>query len=56
MLNQIKQVKPLVQTDVDVVILCGGKGTRLNEVVNDRPGKDWGHLHIFNWEFRGHHT
>lgn len=37
MLNQIKQVMPLKQTDVDVVILCGGKGTRLNEVVNDRP-------------------
>ena len=23
--------------DIDVVVLCGGKGTRLNEVVNDRP-------------------
>lgn len=37
MLNQIKQVRPLKQTDVDVVILCGGKGTRLSEVVRDRP-------------------
>ncbi len=37
MLNQIKQVKPPMQTDVDVVILCGGKGTRLKEVVSDRP-------------------
>ena len=37
MLNQIKQVMPLKQTDVDVVILCGGKGTRLKEVVSDRP-------------------
>ena len=26
-----------MQTDVDVVILCGGKGTRLEEVVSDRP-------------------
>lgn len=23
--------------DIDVVVLCGGKGTRLKEVVNDRP-------------------
>lgn len=30
-------MKPLKQTDVDVVILCGGKGTRLKEVVSDRP-------------------
>ena len=30
-------MRPLKQTDVDVVILCGGKGTRLSEVVRDRP-------------------